>query len=148
MKKILLNEAEKKAIILEREQAIVKAFAKTFNTIKRINENELNENDGEDYEAASRSIQYGINPYQDQPDLGEEKLYKVEVIGQELEKDGGHKHRWIYDITAKDELEAEEKATAKFNIGFRLSDISLFSVKTLTNPTDKDVVQDRGTKLY
>jgi hypothetical protein len=43
MKKILLNEAEKKAIILEREKAIVKAFAKTFNTIKRVDENELTE---------------------------------------------------------------------------------------------------------
>lgn len=124
MKKILLTESEKKAIILEREQAIVKAFAKTFNTIKRLDENELSEerpisarygadpspeqsagidkfvkdfldkkdkekkdkeekskitpndtkiseNDGEDYEAASRGVEYGINPYQEQPDMDE-----------------------------------------------------------------------------
>lgn len=124
MKKILLNEAEKKAIILEREQAIVNSFAKTFNTIKRLDENELteerpisarygddpspevsasidkfikdrndkadkdkkdkdkkdkikpndtkiSENDGEDYEAASRGVEYGINPYQEQPDINE-----------------------------------------------------------------------------
>lgn len=119
MKKILLNESEKKAIISEREQAIIKNFAKTFNTIKRVDENELkeerpisarygedptpeqsagidkfvkdfldkkdkekkseikpndtkiSENDGEDYEAASRGVEYGINPYQEQPDMNE-----------------------------------------------------------------------------
>jgi len=43
MRKILLNESEKKAIILEREKAIVDNFAKTFNSIKRIDENEVNE---------------------------------------------------------------------------------------------------------
>ena len=37
-KKIFLTESEKKAIILEREKAIVESFAKTFNKIKRIDE--------------------------------------------------------------------------------------------------------------
>jgi hypothetical protein len=64
MKKILLNETERKVIILEREKAIVESFAKTFNKIKRIDENDL-----EDYEAVSRSVEYGINPYQDQPEM-------------------------------------------------------------------------------
>ena len=41
MKKILLTESEKKAIILEREQAIINNFAKTFNSIKRVDENEV-----------------------------------------------------------------------------------------------------------
>lgn len=41
MKKILLNETEKKAIIAKREKAILESFAKTFNKIKRIDENEL-----------------------------------------------------------------------------------------------------------
>ncbi|MEI6880334.1 MAG: hypothetical protein WCK82_03235 [Bacteroidota bacterium] len=41
MKKILLNESEKKAVILDREKAIVENFAKTFNKIKRIDENEV-----------------------------------------------------------------------------------------------------------
>lgn len=62
MKKIL-NESEKKALILEREEAIIKSFAKTFNSIKRINENDI-----EDYELASRSVEYGINPHQEQPE--------------------------------------------------------------------------------
>ena len=113
MKKILLNKSEKKALINEREKAIVESFSKTFNSIKRIDENELkeerpisarygedptpeqsagidkfvkdfldkkdkekkseikpndtkiSENDGEDYEAASRGVEYGINPYQE-----------------------------------------------------------------------------------
>jgi hypothetical protein len=40
MKKILLNESERKAAILDREKAIVENFAKTFNKIKRLDENE------------------------------------------------------------------------------------------------------------
>ena len=176
MKKILLNEAEKKALILEREKAIVKSFAKTFNTIKRIDENEINENlipfeipswavtslingddsglevediakidnfvnkvaakfgnahfilgdvdgeddlgfrhsnsidnlgsdvirlyilptnkikenDGEDYEAASRGIEYGINPYQDQTEIGDEKQ-KFDFIKSAIESASGDK---------------------------------------------------------
>jgi hypothetical protein len=42
-KKIFLTEAEKKSIILEREKAIVESFAKTFNKIKRVDENEINQ---------------------------------------------------------------------------------------------------------
>ena len=45
MKKILLNESERKALISEREKAIVESFTKNFNKIKRIDENELNEAD-------------------------------------------------------------------------------------------------------
>jgi hypothetical protein len=43
MKKILLTESEKKAIISAKEKAIMESFAKTFNSIKRIDENEINE---------------------------------------------------------------------------------------------------------
>jgi hypothetical protein len=43
MKKIFLTEADRKKIISDREKAIVESFAKTFNKIKRIDENELNE---------------------------------------------------------------------------------------------------------
>ena len=67
--KEFLTEAKRKAIISEKEKAILESFAKTFNKIKRIDENELNEFDGEDYERASRGVQYGIDPYQEQPDL-------------------------------------------------------------------------------
>ena len=45
MKKILLNESERKAVILDREKAIVENFAKIFNKIKRIDEISNEEND-------------------------------------------------------------------------------------------------------
>jgi hypothetical protein len=41
MKKILLNETQRKAMIADREKAILESFAKTFNKIKRIDENEV-----------------------------------------------------------------------------------------------------------
>ena len=41
MKKILLNESEKKTIISERERLIIESFSKTFNSIKRVDENEV-----------------------------------------------------------------------------------------------------------
>jgi hypothetical protein len=37
----ILTESEKKKILIEREQAIINSFAKTFNSIKRIDENEI-----------------------------------------------------------------------------------------------------------
>jgi len=43
MKKFL-NESDKKKIISEKEKMIIESFAKTFNKIKRIDENEINEN--------------------------------------------------------------------------------------------------------
>ena len=42
-KKEFLTEAKRKAIILEKEKAIIESFAKTFNKIKRIDENEISE---------------------------------------------------------------------------------------------------------
>ena len=39
----ILNKSEKKALITEREQAIINSFAKTFNSIKRVDENEVNQ---------------------------------------------------------------------------------------------------------
>lgn len=65
-KKEFLTEAKRKAIILEKERAIVESFAKTFNKIKRIDESTLSE---EDYERASREVEYGINPYDEKPSL-------------------------------------------------------------------------------
>lgn len=43
MKKILLTESEKAKILSEREKLILESFAKTFNSIKRIDEAEINE---------------------------------------------------------------------------------------------------------
>jgi hypothetical protein len=51
-KKEFLTEAKRKAIIAEKEKAIIESFSKTFNKIKRIDENEINEineiNDNDD----------------------------------------------------------------------------------------------------
>jgi hypothetical protein len=95
MKKIFLNEAEKQKIIAEREKAIMESFAKTYNQIKRVDENEITdlpmyeanydsllsksimagvkssvkEIDGEDWELEDRKQQYGINPEIDQLDM-------------------------------------------------------------------------------
>ena len=63
----------------------------------------------------SRQQEYGINPEIDPSELSGLNTYKVEVIGKELEKDGGSKHRWVYEIEANDEEEAEAKAADKFN---------------------------------
>lgn len=49
MKKIFLNESEKRKLILEKEKLIMESFAKTFNKIKRIDENEI-------------STDIGVNP--------------------------------------------------------------------------------------
>ena len=43
MKKLILTESDKKKIILAKEKAIMESFAKTFNSIKRLDENEINE---------------------------------------------------------------------------------------------------------
>jgi hypothetical protein len=103
--------------------------------------------ENEDWDLESRKQEYGINPEIDQEELNSENTYKVEVIGKEAEKDGGYKHSWVYEITANNEEEAEAKAADKFNENFRLSDIYLFSVKTITNPTEDDKFQPRGTRM-
>ena len=41
MKKIFLNESEKRKLISEKEKMIIESFAKTFNKIKRVDENEI-----------------------------------------------------------------------------------------------------------
>lgn len=41
MKKIFLNESEKRKLISEKEKMIIESFAKTYNKIKRIYENEI-----------------------------------------------------------------------------------------------------------
>lgn len=141
MKKILLNESEKKAIISQREKAIIESFSKTFNSIKRVDENY-----GEDYELASRGVEYGINPEID-PEIEMGNTYKVEVIGKEAEKDGGHKHRWVYEINANSDEEAEALAAQKFNEGMKYNDIYLFSVKVIHEPIDGDVAKPLGDKM-
>jgi hypothetical protein len=188
MKKILLTESEKKAIITEREKAIISNFAKTFNSIKRIDENEVNDTvvdkntgeplsigdvvkidglhgtykvvfshssgvmlapysletkktnlehkiplsslqksafekvdsfdstgggfiqelgeNGDDYEAASRGIEYGINPYQEQPDMNDINIDEMKKRLEWLESMiMNYDRAMMYD--KKDEAEQE-----------------------------------------
>jgi len=46
-KKEFLTEAKRKAIISDKEKAIIESFSNTFNKIKRIDENEINQVGGE-----------------------------------------------------------------------------------------------------
>jgi hypothetical protein len=43
MKKIFLNESEKQKYFAEKEKMILESFAKTYNKIKRVDENEINQ---------------------------------------------------------------------------------------------------------
>jgi hypothetical protein len=80
MKKILLTESEKKAIISEREKAIISNFAKTFNSIKRIDENELTEE-------RPISARYGADPTPEQS-AGIDKFVKDFLDKKDKEKKG------------------------------------------------------------
>lgn len=104
--------------------------------------------ENEDWDLESRKQQYGINPEIDQEELNDENTYKVEVIGKESEKDGGYKHRWVYEITANNEEEAEAKAADKFKQNLGSSDIYLFSVKTITDSIgiDEDSMESQFSK--
>jgi len=56
-KKEFLTEAKRKAIIADKEKAIIESFARTFNKIKRVDEDEIG---GEDYDLTEndRGISY------------------------------------------------------------------------------------------
>lgn len=43
MKKQFLNESDRKQILADKEKAILESFASTFNKIKRVDENEITE---------------------------------------------------------------------------------------------------------
>jgi hypothetical protein len=53
MKKQFLNESDRKQILADKEKAILENFAKTFNSIKRIDEFELKEYDNYNYPAGA-----------------------------------------------------------------------------------------------
>jgi hypothetical protein len=59
-KKEFLTEAKRKAIISEKEKAIIESFTKTFNKIKRIDENEINEM--EKFDATAYQEKNNFNP--------------------------------------------------------------------------------------
>lgn len=56
MKKVFLNESEKRKIISEREKMIIESFSKTFNKIKRVDEDELNQKENVDFDEVFNKI--------------------------------------------------------------------------------------------
>jgi hypothetical protein len=78
-KKIILTESERKAIISDKEKAIIESFAKTFNKIKRIDENTINEYGDEDYDLEGRKQQYGINPEIEPADLEHDEISENDI---------------------------------------------------------------------
>jgi len=68
--KEFLTEAKRKAIIADKEKAIIESFVKTFNKIKRIDENSINEFE-EENTLYSRQ-QQNKDAYQDNSDLNSE----------------------------------------------------------------------------
>jgi hypothetical protein len=77
-KKIILTESERKTIIANKEKAIIESFAKTFNKIKRIDENEIKENNYEDWELEDRKQQHGIHPEIDPSELYDDEISENE----------------------------------------------------------------------
>jgi hypothetical protein len=95
-KKKFLTESDRKKIISDKEKAILESFAKTFNKIKRVDENEVNKTftGGEDYEKIGREVEYGINPYEEESNVSFEPMnndekkmlsYVSKYVGSELE---------------------------------------------------------------
>jgi hypothetical protein len=72
MKKIFLNESEKRKLISEKEKMIIESFAKNFNKIKRVDENEING--------------YGINPEIDSDNLNQSTTKFIQNEIFELEQ--------------------------------------------------------------
>ena len=73
----------------------------------------LKEFDGEDYETASREMEYGINPYQEQPDLTPEvgdKYTNVNVLTQ----DGSYEKR---DVTVVSVYPENREALVRTDAG-------------------------------
>ena len=71
-KKEFLTEAKRKLIIADKEKSIIESFAKTFNKIKRIDENEINEFE-EENPLYSRQ-QQNKNAYQERPNVSFEPM--------------------------------------------------------------------------
>jgi hypothetical protein len=71
-------------------------------------------------------------------------LYKIKVVVKELDKDGGYKNDYFYDIYAESETEALEKIRQEYkdDEDFRLSDLSYFSDEVIeVIPATKKIVK-------
>ena len=71
-------------------------------------------------------------------------LYKIKVVLKELDKDGGYKHDYFYDIYADSETEALEKIRKQYkdDEDFKFTELSYFSDEVIeVIPATKKVVK-------
>lgn len=102
-KKEFLTEAKRKAIIADKEKAIIESFAKTFNKIKRIDENEINEFE-EENPLYSRQEEFGINPEKEE-DI--QKIKNTPPDGTITDMIKQYGYDITYTFTSKDDAVAE-----------------------------------------
>jgi hypothetical protein len=103
MKKIFLTESERKALIIEREKAIINNFAKIFNSIKRIDENKINEsNELLDFDIPEWALSSLING--DDSGLENDNIRKIEAFITRVTSEYGNANFILGDIEGEDNL--------------------------------------------
>lgn len=130
MKKIILNESQKRAVILEREKAIVENFAKTFNKIKRIDENEL---DGNMNNIEKQAFDFANSP--EMGNLVNQILSKAnpEDIQQLQNVVGGVNEGGVYENDFSSFLDIAHKAQSVLTEDSQVSDLETMVGKVLQN---------------
>jgi len=98
-KKEFLTEAKRKAIISDKEKAIIESFAKIFNKIKRIDENQINEM--EKFDATAYQEKNNFNPTQ----RGDKYNVQYEIFYCNGSTCGNHMWKTV-DVYANSEEEA------------------------------------------
>ena len=149
MKKFL-NESDKKKIISEKEKMIIESFAKTFNKIKRIDENEIKQNDHEDWELEDRKEKYDINP----------EITPSELYGDEISENEGtlspEEQKILNDILNESDMLNEgifdsviEKVKSYAQKGMMTVGIltALLATPNLSNAQQSQIKQAAGTEM-
>jgi hypothetical protein len=114
MKKIFLNESERLKLISEKEKMIIESFAKTFNEIKRIDENEINTPTQID-EGIKNWITGGLITLSTIGGIG-----KVYQLNQEAAKQHKIEMKYYDDVLSDKVRKMDDKELAE--IGFQISD--------------------------
>jgi hypothetical protein len=99
MKKMLLSESDKKAIISQREKIIMENFVKTFNKIKRVDENEMG--GVETIYIDNKLSDYFDVPYQND---GEQTVINSGALRDNSTRGWDSKHLAIFDKYAGKDL--------------------------------------------
>ena len=115
MKKILLNESEKKAIISEREIAIIESFAKNYNKIKRLDE--------ENFPTDDTPIDELLQRFKNSNEISDDKTALIEYIKMaklrkweaEIDDMEYHTNLWYGRLTAAEEKLAQLSSKNEMN---------------------------------